>query len=611
MVWNLKNHWWTFKMKLIFDMETDGLPPNITKIWCLVAKDIDTKQQYVYGPNQIEESLDLLARASYLAGHNILGFDLPVIESLTGRKLDNGERKIVDTLVLSRLFNPVRNEGRHSLEVWGGVLGYPKIDFEKYDAYSPEMLEYCIRDVDLNLKVYEALKVESAGFSKQSVDLEHNVYKIIAAQREKGFLFDARAATLLNAELQEKMRAAEIEVHKVFKPKVSEVKLYAQFTQTGALAKTAKTIDDVGVRLTEEEHQQLSAKVAVSDARPISRYMVTEFNLGSRQQIGDYLQDFGWKPTKLTPHGRPQVDETVLLGIKGIPEAELIAEYILLQKRVAMISGEKHGWLKYVRGDGRVHGGVRSNGTITGRMTHQSPNMAQVPNLGSLYGKECRECWITPTGYKLVGVDASQLELRMLAHYMKDEEYINEIVNGDIHTANQKLAGLESRDTAKTFIYALLYGAGDRKLGSVVGGSASSGKELRRHFFDNLPAFRTLRDKVTRAAGRGFLKGLDGRKIFVRSEHAALNTLLQSAGALVMKQALVLYDQGLSCGGVNLDAAFVANVHDEWQLEVHESCAKEVGKLGVECIRKAGEVFELVCPLDGEYKIGANWSETH
>ena len=592
-------------MKLIFDIETDGLPPDTTKIWCLVAKDIDTKQQYVYGPNQIEEGLDLLARASYLAGHNILGFDLPMIEILTGRKLDNGQRKIVDTLVLSRLFNPVRNEGRHTLKSWGDALGYAKIDFDKYDAYSPEMLEYCIRDVDLNLKVYELLKVESAGFSKQSVDLEHSVYKIMAAQREKGFFFDAKAATLLDAELREKMRAVEVEVHKVFKPKVSEVKLYAQFTKTGALAKTAKTVDDVGVRLTEEEYKELSAKVAVSDARPISRYMVAEFNLGSRQQIGEYLQEFGWKPTKFTANGRPQVDEPVLLGIKGIPEAELIAEYILLQKRVAMISGDR-GWLHHVRDDGRVHGGVRSNGTITGRMTHQAPNMAQVPNLGSLYGKECRECWTAPTGYKLVGVDASQLELRMLAHYMKDKEYINEIVNGDIHSANQRIAGLESRNQAKTFIYALLYGAGDRKLGSVVGGSASSGKELRRHFFDNLPAFRTLRDKVTRAAGRGFLKGLDGRKIFVRSEHAALNTLLQSAGALVMKEALVLYDQGLSC-----DAAFVANVHDEWQLEAHESCAKEVGELGVECIRKAGEVFELACPLDGAYKIGANWSETH
>ena len=586
-------------MKLIFDIETDSLEP--TKIWCLVAKDIDTKQQYIYGPDQIQDGCDLLESSSYLVGHNVLGFDLPVIERLTNRKLDNSERKIVDTLVLSRLFNPVR-EGNHTLGSWGDRLGYPKIDFDKYDAYSNEMLEYCIRDVDLNLKVYEMLKKEAAGFSKQSVDLEHDVYKIIAAQRERGFYFDVRSAELLSAELREKMDAAKSEVHKVFKPKISEVKLYPQLTKTGALAKTAKTVEGRGVRLTEEEYKELSAKAEASDARPISRFMIAEFNLGSRLQIGEYLQNFGWKPTKFTPNGRPQVDETVLLNIKGIPEAELIAEYLLLQKRIAQVDS----WLEEVKNDGRVHGGVRSNGTITGRMTHQFPNVAQVPNLGSPYGRECRECWTVPVGYRLVGVDASQLELRMLAHYMKDEEYINEIVNGDIHAANQRIAGLESRNQAKTFIYALLYGAGDRKLGSVVGGSANSGKELRRHFFDNLPSFRTLRDKVTRASGRGFLKGLDGRKIFVRSEHAALNTLLQSAGALVMKQALVLYDQGLNC-----DAAFVANVHDEWQLEAHESCAIEVGELGVDCIRRAGEVFELVCPLDGEYKIGANWSETH
>jgi len=209
-------------MKLIFDIETDSLEP--TKIWCLVAKDIDTKQQYIYGPDQIQDGCDLLESSSYLVGHNVLGFDLPVIERLTNRKLDNSERKIVDTLVLSRLFNPVR-EGNHTLGSWGDRLGYPKIDFDKYDAYSNEMLEYCIRDVDLNLKVYEMLKKEAAGFSKQSVDLEHDVYKIIAAQRERGFYFDVRSAELLSAELREKMDAAKSEVHKVFKPKISEVKL--------------------------------------------------------------------------------------------------------------------------------------------------------------------------------------------------------------------------------------------------------------------------------------------------------------------------------------------------------------------------------------------------
>jgi DNA polymerase I-like protein with 3'-5' exonuclease and polymerase domains len=215
--------------------------------------------------------------------------------------------------------------------------------------------------------------------------------------------------------------------------------------------------------------------------------------------------------------------------------------------------------------------------------------------------------WTVPKGYKLVGIDASGLELRMLAHYMEDKEYTNEIVNGDVHTANQHLAGLESRNQAKTFIYALLYGAGDEKLGSVAGGGREAGSRLRQSFFDNLPSFTNLKNKVARASARGHLKGLDGRKLFVRSEHSALNTLLQGAGAIVMKQALVFFNRKLQ----GMDAKFVCNIHDEWQLEVIEDSADTVGILGVESIVEAGKYLNLKCPLDGEYNVGSNWSETH
>jgi DNA polymerase I-like protein with 3'-5' exonuclease and polymerase domains len=233
--------------------------------------------------------------------------------------------------------------------------------------------------------------------------------------------------------------------------------------------------------------------------------------------------------------------------------------------------------------------------------------MAQIPSTNSSYGKECRACWTVPKGYKLVGIDASGLELRMLAHYMNDEDYTNEILNGDIHTTNQKLAGLESRNQAKTFIYALLYGAGDAKLGTVAGGGKSTGRNLRKSFISNLPSFKAVKDRVARAATRGYLKALDGRKLYVRSEHSALNTLLQGAGAIVMKQALVILDKKIK----HLDAHFVANVHDEWQIEVRQDQADEVGRLGVEAIIEAGKVLKLNCPLDGEYKVGDNWSETH
>jgi len=585
--------------RLVFDIETNSLTPS--KIWCIVAKDIDNGQLYTYGPEQISEGCDLLEDSTYLVGHNILGFDIPVIKKLTGRKIADANTKIVDTLVLSRLFNPTRSgPNAHSLATWGAPsrLNLPKIIFDEYDKYSATMLEYCIRDVELNLAVFKYLQQEGKGFSTRSVILEHGVSKILEKQRRNGFLIDQQKAHLLLAKLRERLGEIETEVRKIFKSKIEEIVLIPKRKKDGSISKVAK-----GGRLTNIEYDEAVAKNTLEH---IKRYKTIEFNLGSRVQIGQYLQEFGWKPKKFTEHGRPIVDEKTLRGVKGIPEASLIAEYLLVQKRIAQVDS----WLDAIdEKDGRVHGFIKSTGAITGRMTHMKPNMAQVPNISSPYGKECRECWTVEEGYKLVGIDASGLELRMLAHYMKDEDYINEIINGDIHTTNQKLAGLESRNQAKTFIYALIYGAGNKKIGSVVGGSAADGEKLKQRFLYNLRTFETLKRKVSTAAARGYLKGLDGRKILIRSEYAALNTLLQSAGAIAMKEALVRLDKLIN--EKNYDVKFVANVHDEWQLEVRADQAEAVGKAGVECIRKAGEAFQLMCPLDGEYSIGDNWSETH
>ena len=242
-------------------------------------------------------------------------------------------------------------------------------------------------------------------------------------------------------------------------------------------------------------------------------------------------------------------------------------------------------------------------------MTHRNPNMAQIPSIYNPYGKECRACWTVDPGNKLVGIDASQLELRLLAHYMADEEYTNEILNGDIHTANQKLAGLESRDEAKTFIYALIYGAGDEKIGSIIGGGRKEGARMRERFLSGLSAFKSLKARVDTASKRGFLKGLDGRKIKLRHQHAALNTLLQSAGAIVMKRALVIFYDTLRLNAVPFK--IVANVHDEWQVETKEKNAEFVGEVAVDSIRKTADYYNMRCPLDAEYRIGGDWSETH
>ena len=576
-------------MDLVFDIETDDL--KATKVWCIVAQDVDTNEIFKFPPSKLDDGVRLLQSADRLIGHNIIGFDVPMIKKFFDVDLTNKE--LLDTLVLSRLFNPTR-EGGHSLEKWGYKLGFNKIEFEDYQNYSADMLNYCVRDVQLNTLVLKELKKEAKGFSKESVCLEHDIADIMKRQEQDGFKFHEINANLLLAELRQEMQSIEDEVHETFQPKWVDDKLVTPYIRKdGVLSKRG---------LTDEEYERC---LNTSDYRPFMRQTLQEFNLGSRKQIGEYLTDFGWKPDRFTPTGQPIVDEKTLSEITHIHEANLIAKFLLLQKRIAQIES----WLESLQEDGRVHGFVIPNGAITGRMTHRNPNMAQVPSSSSPYGKECRSCWIVEEGNKLVGIDASGLELRMLAHYMDDKEFINEIINGDIHTANQKLAKLKSRDKAKTFIYALMYGAGDEKLGKVVGGNTTDGKRARQYFFDNKPEFKSLRDRVQRAATKKYLKGIDGRKLYIRNNHAALNTLLQGAGAIVMKKALSLLDNKLKLN--TIDYKFVANIHDEWQVEVRESQADFVGLRAVEAIIEAGEYFNLRCPLDGEYKVGDNWSETH
>tara|TARA_Y100000592_G_scaffold81197_1_gene128654 strand:+ start:777 stop:2555 length:1779 start_codon:yes stop_codon:yes gene_type:complete len=592
-------------MDLVFDIETDDV--QATKVWCIVAQDTGSSEIYKFAPHQLESGLELLQSAETLIGHNIIGFDIPVIHKLLG--VDLSDKKLIDTLVLSRLFNPVR-EGGHSLEMWGYRLKYSKQDFNDYTNYSKEMMNYCVRDVQLNTLVFEKLKEESKGFSSESIYIEQEVSKILKKQEEDGFLFDRYNAEILLAKLREKMRDAEDQVHKVFKPKLVDVKEVTPYIKKdGSLSKRGLTDEEYNKVFSDILLQQKEiddkGEVIIPKPKPFMRRKLQDFNLGSRKQIGEYLQDFGWKPQKFTATGRPIVDEKTLSNIENIPQVKMIADYLLLQKRIAQIDS----WIEAVEDDDRVHGFVIPNGTITGRMSHRSPNMAQVPSIKSPFGVDCRSCWIASKGHKLVGIDASSLELRMLAHYMQDKEFTREIIHGDVHKRNQETAGLQSRDQAKTFIYALLYGAGDAKIGQVVGGSKKDGARLKQRFFANQPSFKRLRERVSKASAKGYLKGLDGRKIHIRHIHASLNSLLQGAGAIVMKKALIMLNEKAT--ERSLDFKFVANIHDEWQVEVINKDVEEFGSLAVEAIKEAGEHFNLGCPLDAEYKIGENWSETH
>ena len=575
-------------MKIVFDIEANGLTPD--KVWCIVAHIVGTEEFFEFHGFSLFDFNEWLLGFDNceVIGHNIIGYDIPVLERLLGT--DFSKCKITDTLVLSRLANPSR-DGGHSLESWGQTLNQPKGDYNDWDNFSHDMLEYCVQDVKVNTLVYKRLLSELKGFEPECIDLEHQVQGIISSQIKTGWLLDQEKCFLLLAELKEKKYDLEDKVHEVFKPLPTFIK------KVTPKIKKDGTISVVGLKFLGEQWETAIA--------PFSRIDFPVFNLGSRQQIGRHLQYYGWKPKQFTEKGQPIVDEAVLRAVKDIPEAALIGEYLMLQKRIAQVQS----WLEAVKDDGRVHGYVNSNGAVTGRMTHSSPNMGQIPAVYSPYGRECRDVWTVPEGYKLVGMDASQLELRMLAHYMNDEGYTNEVLNGDIHTANQLAAGLETRDQAKTFIYAFLYGAGDAKIGSIVGGTAVDGKRLKEKFLANTPSLGRLRERVGVASGRGYVLGLDKRRVYVRSAHAALNTLLQSAGAIVMKKALCLLDEYAILWGI--DYNFIGNIHDEIQTEVIAGKSDVFGRLATSCMQAAGLYYKLNCPLEGDYKVGNTWADTH
>tara|TARA_R100000541_G_scaffold33748_1_gene42359 strand:- start:518 stop:2119 length:1602 start_codon:yes stop_codon:yes gene_type:complete len=525
-----------------------------------------------------------------------------------------------DTLVLSRLHNPSL-EGGHSLRAWGERLGKYKDDYQGgWEEYSQEMLSYCQQDVRVTKNLYQHLSNQD----DEAIGIEHQTANIIKQQTDNGMILNEERAYELLSEMKEKVLDIEDEVHERFKPLPLWIDLVhpkdKMKNKDGTISKRYQAQLDKGAHFYDELDAEGDPAIASCEVKQCAwgYFEYPDFNLGSRQQIAKYLQHFGWKPKKFTDKGSIIVDEKILKSVR-IPEAQLIVDYLTITKRVAMVKS----WVEAINEDtGRIHGNVNSCGAVTGRMTHSKPNCAQVPatrhdkktgevlwGFAGGYGADCRDLWTVPKGYKLVGCDASGLELRMLAHYMNDDKYTNEILTGDIHTANQKSAGLQTRDQAKTFIYAFLYGAGDAKIGEVSNGGAKHGRMLKKNFLDNTPALKLLREKVTQSSEKGWVTGLDGRKLHIRSQHSALNTLLQSAGAVIMKKALVLLDS--YARQYDLDYKFVLNVHDEFQCEVRNDQADFFGGLAVGAIVQAGKSFNLNCPLDGEYKVGKTWQQTH
>jgi DNA polymerase I len=601
--------------RYIFDLESDGLLNELTKIHCLALIDIDTGKPHSFDPREVQWGVGLLTDADLIVGHNIIGFDIPALEKVYGFKT----RALVrDTLVCTRLMWPhVKDDdfrrknfpkqliGRHSLEAWGHRLGKYKGDYKGgWENWSPEMHEYMEQDVRVTYELWQRIVQEASRWGVpltddappprlDCIELEHRVASIVEQVQGHGFRFNSTEAAALYAKISSRKAEVERELLQTFPPR--------------------EVVTIVTPKATNKKYGNVKGV-------PREKRTSIVFNPASRQEVGVRLRELGWKPTAFGKDGSPTVDEEILASLT-FPQAKLLSEFYMLDKRLGTIGNGKEAWLRHEK-NGRLHGRIHSGGAHTGRMTHSNPNLAQVPGNHAPFGEECRSLFRADPGHVLVGCDADALELRDLAGYMAawdDGAYVETVLRGDksrgtdMHTLNAKAIGC-SRDEAKVFFYAMIYGAGDAKLGETLGKDAAYGKKARENLMKGVPALgaliKAVQDKMERV---GYITGLDGRRLRARSRNAALNTLLQSAGAVQMKRGLVLlYDRCIERGWEwGKDFAIVALVHDEFQASVRPELADEYGQIAVQAIRDAGSFYSFKCPLDGQYKIGGSWKETH
>lgn len=443
------------RKRLVFDIETNGLLDVVDRVHSLCIGDLDTGEVLSFtdaSPDYrpIAEGLDLLARAERIYGHNIIGYDLPALRKVYPTWTFAGE--IRDTLVTARLIYAHRKEldfdlwrrgklppkliGGQSLEAWGHRLGDYKGDFKgPWETWSKEMQDYCEQDVRVTAKLVRLLASKKPD--PRAVEVEHKLTEYLEQQTRNGFPFNQDEAEKLWVTLTEKLEALG-----------------------------AKLKDHFGkweVPLPDFIPRRDNAKKDYKKGVPVKRAKVIEFKPTSRDHIAHCLKTtYGWQPTEFTDTGKPAVSDDILEKL-DIPEAKMLAEYLLLAKRIGQIQSGKHAWLKYSKfhpecGFSAIHGSILSTGAVTHRAAHKNPNMGQVPKVGSPYGKECRSFFYAPHDFLLVGADMSGLELRCLAHYMAKYDggaYGQIILNGDIHAANRDALGLEGkpgREKAKTFI---------------------------------------------------------------------------------------------------------------------------------------------------------------
>ena len=601
------------KKYYVFDLETDGLYDEVTTIHCLVLHDLNRDQTFTYGPDSIAAGLEHLATADVLIGQNILFFDIPVIRKLYPFYTFAAAR-IIDTLITTRLIwpkeklydmdaeqytqVPTKLRGSASLKAWGYRLSDYKIEFKDFKEYSEEMLAYCIQDVSVTTKLLQHIQKQTCP--EPALKLEHDFALAIEKQIRSGFPFDVDACLDLVDDLRTKQATLEANLKELFPPKKIETVFIPKVNNVSR---------------------------GYVKGQPFTKVMHEEFNPGSRQQIVDRLQTkYGWVPEKSTEKGNPSVDDDVLSALP-YPEAKPLAEYMLIKKRLGQIADGNNAWLKLVNDEtGCMHGDVVTNGCITGRCAHRNPNMGQVPAGYSEYGKECRSLFHAPDGWTLIGVDAKALELRCLAGYLAywdGGEYARVVTDEsiDIHTYNQEMFGVPTRDIAKRLLYGLLYGCGALKAGTIIDPNEKNELVLRElgstainSFMKGIPALKELKNRIANnIAARDYLIGLDGRPLFCRSDFKGLNVLLQSSGALIMKQVVIelhnkMYDLGYIYGH---DWQQNAMIHDEVQVSCPPAMVDTLTAIALEAFPASQQFFNFQCPIDGDAHVGYSWDQTH
>lgn len=642
----------------VIDIETDGLDPK--KLWCIVTKDLSSGSLATFSfpsgvpqehPEVLQGFLSSSTTASAYVGHNIISYDLPILSRFIP-EFSYERSAVIDTLVVTRLLH-YNIDGGNSLEAWGNRLGFPKTHFKKFDEYSDEMLQYCCNDVLVTEQLYAELDhYLSSNQWKRSLRLEHDIAWLCNDIHDSGFCFDDGRARSLLSSVSERLRELGELLRRDFPPKPSSIReVHPKLTKSGTLSRT--------------DFRWLSdpSDLRLFNGGPFSRIEYIEFNPGSPKQCVERLNECGWRPIDKTrghiaaeraladlgrnERGRRmaggrgpvrqsssreqleaelaeyrvygwKVNETNLATLPSTAPAgaKHLVEWLTLESRRSTLEE----WLSaYNPESGRIHGRFNHIGAWTGRMSHNGPNMANIPGHGSVLGDEMRSLWRADEGHVLCGVDADGIQLRILAHYMEDQSFIDAINKGrkedgtDAHTLNQRALGAicSSRDVAKTFIYAFLLGAGIGKVAQILDCSHDEARAAVDSFLSYYPGLRSLKDyRIPADAERGYFTGLDGRLVACDSEHLMLAGYLQNGEAVVMKTANLLWRKKLEEEKIPYQQ--VNFVHDEWQVQFQSlTDATKGSNIIVSSIAEAGQLLKLKCPLAGNAIIGTNWLETH